>query len=47
MLTTVTQLLGPLAEVDDRGVRSVDGPMVTWRQHTRDAADLAAMLHSG
>ena len=46
MLTTVTQLLGPLAEVDDRGVRSVDGPMVTWRQHTQDAADLAAMLHS-
>ena len=46
MLPTVTQLLGPLAEVDDRGVRSVDGPTVSWRRHIQDAADLAALLRA-
>lgn len=46
MLPTVTQLLEPLAEVDDRGVRSVDGPMVSWRQHIQDAANLACLLRA-
>ena len=46
MLPTVTRLLEPLAEVDDRGVRSVEGPMVPWRRHIQDAADLAALLRS-
>ena len=46
MLPTVTQLLGPLAEVDDRGVRSVDGPQLSWRRHIQEAADLAALLRS-
>ena len=46
MLPTVTRLLAPLAEVDDRGVRSVDGPIVSWRRHIQDAANLAALLRS-
>ena len=46
MLPTVTQLLAPLAEVDDRGVRPVDGPMVSWRRHIQEAANLAALLRS-
>ena len=46
MPPTVTELLAPLAEVDDRGVGSVDGPAVSWRQHIQDAADLAALLRS-
>jgi fatty-acyl-CoA synthase len=46
LLPTVTQLLAPLAEVDDRGVRSIDGPMVSWRQHIQDGAALAALLRS-
>lgn len=46
MPPTVTQLLAPLAEVDDRGVRSVDGPPVSWRQHIQDGAALAALLRS-
>ena len=46
MLPTVTQLLEPLAEVDDRGVRADDGSYSTWRQHVQSAADLAALLDS-
>lgn len=46
MQPTVTQLLRPLAEVDDRGVRSIDGPMVSWRRHIQNAADLACLLRS-
>ena len=46
MLPTVTQLLAPLADVDDRGVRSVDGPMVSWRRHIQDGANLAGLLRS-
>ena len=37
---TVTDLLRPLVEVDDRGVRSDDGSYSTWRQHIQDGADL-------
>lgn len=46
MPPTVTQLLAPLAEIDDRGIRSVDGPLVSWRRHVEEAADLAALLRS-
>ena len=45
-LPTVTRLLEPLAEVDDRGVRGDDGSSVSWRQHIQAAADLAALLGS-
>lgn len=41
---TVTGLLVPLAEVDDRGIHADDGSYSTWRQHIQDAADLAAAL---
>jgi len=41
---TVTDLLRPLAEVDDRGVYADDGSYSTWRQHIQDGADLAACL---
>jgi fatty-acyl-CoA synthase len=41
---TVTDLLVPLAEVDDRGIHADDGSYSTWRQHIQDAADLAAAL---
>lgn len=44
MLPTVTQLLQPLAEVDDRGIRGDDGSYSTWRQHIQTGADLAALL---
>lgn len=43
---TVTDLLRPLVEVDDRGVRSGDGSYSTWRQHIQDGADLAAALRA-
>ncbi|MGB2921362.1 MAG: long-chain-fatty-acid--CoA ligase FadD17 [Mycobacterium sp.] len=51
---TVPDLLGPLAEVDDRGVFSVDGDgaeessvsFVSWRNHIRDAAALAGVLRT-
>ena len=46
MLPTVTQLLEPLAEVDDRGVRADDGSDVSWRQHIAAGAQLAALLHA-
>ncbi len=41
---TVTDLLIPLAEVDDRGIHADDGSYSTWRQHVQDAADLAAAI---
>ena len=40
----VTDLLRPLVEVDDRGIRSDDGSYSTWREHIQDGADLAAAL---
>lgn len=47
---TVATLLAPLAEVDHRGVYSIDGSgqvsFVSWRQHLQDGADLAATLRS-
>jgi fatty-acyl-CoA synthase len=43
---TVTRLLAPLADVDDRGVRTEDGSYSTWRQHIQAGADLAALLRS-
>lgn len=46
MLPTVTQLLAPLAEVDDRGVRADDGSYSPWRQHIQTGADLAALLRA-
>ena len=47
MPTTVTRLLEPLAEVDDRGIYSADdGSYQTWRNHIQAGADLAALLRS-
>lgn len=46
MPPTVTRLLEPLAEVDDRGIRADDGSWAPWRRHIQDAADLAALLRS-
>lgn len=46
MLPTVTRLLEPLAEVDDRGVHGDDGSYSTWRQHIQAGAELAALLRS-
>ncbi|WP_370331748.1 long-chain-fatty-acid--CoA ligase FadD17 [Mycolicibacterium hippocampi] len=49
---TVPELLRPLAEVDDRGVFSVDGlddssvSFVSWRNHIQDAAALAGVLRA-
>jgi fatty-acyl-CoA synthase len=47
---TVTALLAPLAEVDDRGVSGItdDGSTsyVSWRNHIRDGAQLAAALRA-
>jgi len=43
---TVTRLLEPLAEVDDRGIHGGDGTYATWREHTQTAADIAALLKS-
>jgi fatty-acyl-CoA synthase len=40
---TVTELLAPLVDVTDRGVHD-DGTFVTWRDHIRSAAELAAAL---
>ena len=40
---TVTELLAPLAEVDDRGIHAGD-EFVSWRDHIRSGADLAAAL---
>ncbi len=48
---TVTQLLAPLAEVEDRGLRWAEKSgeddkvsFVSWRAHIQDAAALAALL---
>ena len=43
-IPTVTELLLPLAEIDDRGVRADDGSRSSWRHHLQQAADLAALL---
>lgn len=43
---TVTDLLMPLAEVDDRGVHADDGTYSTWRRHVQHGADLAAALRA-
>lgn len=43
-MLTVTRLLEPLAEVDDRGVHGDDGSYRSWRQHIQTGADLAALL---
>ena len=40
---TVTELLVPLAEIDDRGVYFEDS-FVSWRDHVRQAAAIAAAL---
>ncbi len=48
-LATVSNLLAPLAEVDDRGVYSAgaDGTsFVSWREHIREGAALAALLRA-
>jgi len=46
----VSALLAPLADVDDRGVYGIDGSgdasFVSWRNHIRDAAALAAALRA-
>ncbi len=46
MLPTVTELLRPLADVEDRGIRGDDGSYSTWRQHIQAGADLAALLRA-
>lgn len=46
MLPTVTELLTPLAEVDDRGVHADDGSYSSWRQHIQAGADLAALIRA-
>jgi len=43
---TVTDLLVPLADVDDRGVHADDGSYATWRGHIQQGADLAAALRA-
>ena len=43
---TVTDLLVPLTEVDDRGVHADDGSYSTWRQHVQYGTDLAAALRA-
>jgi fatty-acyl-CoA synthase len=43
VLPTVTDLLAPLAEVDDRGVYFEDS-FVSWREHLRHGAAVAATL---
>lgn len=42
---TVTDLLVPLADVDDRGVHDEHG-FVSWRNHIQAAADLGALLRA-
>ena len=46
MSNTVTDLIVPLAEVDDRHIRADDGSQTSWRNHIQSAADLGAMLTS-
>ncbi len=40
---TVTSLLAPLAEIDDRGIY-FEGSFTSWRDHVRQAAAIAAAL---
>jgi fatty-acyl-CoA synthase len=42
---TVSNLLAPLVDVDDRGIHS-DGGFVSWREHVRSAAAVAAALRA-
>ncbi|MCV7100311.1 long-chain-fatty-acid--CoA ligase FadD17 [Mycobacterium palustre] len=42
---TVTKLLAPLAEIDDRGVH-FEGSFTSWRDHIRHGAAIAAALRS-
>ncbi|BBZ64252.1 acyl-CoA synthetase [Mycolicibacterium monacense] len=42
---TVSDLLAPLADVDDRGIHA-DGEFVSWREHIRSAAAVAAALRA-
>ena len=42
---TVTRLVQRLADVDDRGIRAEDA-FVSWRNHIRDAAQVAAALRA-
>lgn len=44
-LPSVAELLGPLADVDDRGIHFEDS-FVSWREHLRDAAAVAAALRA-
>ena len=46
MSNTVTELIAPLAEVDDRHIRADDGSETSWRNHIASAVDLGAMLRS-
>ena len=46
MSNNVTDLIVPLAEVDDRHIRADDGSQTSWRNHIQSAADLGAMLTS-
>jgi len=47
---TVSALVAPLTDVEDRGVYGIDGAggpsFVNWRSHIRDAAALAAALRA-
>lgn len=46
---TVTGLLAPLADVDDRGVSGIEdgtASFVTWREHIQAGAELAAALRA-
>ena len=44
-VSSVTELLVPLAEVDDRGIH-YEGEFVSWRDHIRAGAALAATLRA-
>ncbi|MGH3675680.1 MAG: long-chain-fatty-acid--CoA ligase FadD17 [Mycobacterium sp.] len=44
-LPTVTDLLAPLVDVDDRGVHFEDS-FTTWREHIRDGAAITAALRA-
>ncbi|MGB0437763.1 MAG: AMP-binding protein, partial [Mycobacterium sp.] len=51
LLPTVTGLLTPLVDVDDRGVHAIDTAdstvsFVSWRKHIQDGANLAALLRA-
>jgi len=51
LLPTVTGLLTPLVDVDDRGVYAIDTAdstvsFVSWRKHIQDGANLAALLRA-